>query len=166
MLNSNGDVAFGVLCLSTVFIWIKVFVTTFLQSMRINRPPEDIKFGGPNFDKIHAKKLEKEANEYFPQTERWKRIMANDCENVVFGVALSWAAFAAGMFGDPANDFSGYSYFYTIKILSPIMAVARGVHTYAYAHKMQPLRTICHSIFLLTQIGFCILLVLQGYSHF
>ncbi|GLE01840.1 hypothetical protein PINS_up010678 [Pythium insidiosum] len=120
-------------------LYFKHLVTTGIQGGKTfksgGRPPEDNKLslakGNPkqNYGLNLAEKDEKvlKAREV---EHRWRRIVANDLESIPFALFV----FAGGVLAN-ANEaaFAATMILYT---------VARCLHSYAYAHQMQPHRAL------------------------
>ncbi|GLE01846.1 hypothetical protein PINS_up010684 [Pythium insidiosum] len=132
---------------STVLLYLKFLVTTRMQAVRTfaagGRPPEDIKIAellkrkGPaqnyGISSADAKPDEK-LQRRMMRDQRWRRIVTNDIEAIPFALAV----FAAGLLVESNESVLIYS--------MGTFVVARFAHTVAYAHELQPHRSIIWAI--------------------
>ncbi|KAJ0397700.1 hypothetical protein ATCC90586_001887 [Pythium insidiosum] len=148
---------------STILLYLKFLVTARMQAVRTfaagGRPPEDIKIAellkrkGPaqNYglsslqsgDAQRDEKLQRRSGDAqrdeklqrrVMRDQRWRRIVANDIEAIPFALAV----FAAGLFVESNEQ---------VLIGSMVtFTVARFAHTIAYAHELQPHRSLVWAV--------------------
>ncbi|KAJ0395214.1 hypothetical protein P43SY_004072 [Pythium insidiosum] len=135
---------------STILLYLKFLVTARMQAVRTfaagGRPPEDIKIAellkrkGPaqNYGLSSLQSGDAQRDEKLQRRvmrdQRWRRIVANDIEAIPFALAV----FAAGLFVESNEQ---------VLIGSMVtFTVARFAHTIAYAHELQPHRSLVWAV--------------------
>lgn len=124
-------------------LYIKFVVTTGIQATKTfdagGRPPEDrnLPLAQGRREQTYGLVTDDNDEELKKAREvelRWKRIVANDLENLPLALLL----FAGGMFA------GGDTFIYTATIV--LYTTVRCFHTYAYATELQPHRAWCWRI--------------------
>merc|ERR1719220_598135 len=129
-----------VLALCTLALYFKVVVTLAKQGAAQQRPPEDVEELGLAADNEAQEPLKKKSLTQlkFDSTERWRRIVNNDMENIPMALIILWAQTIVG-----ANAI-------TTSVCALLFTVARIVHTFCYYYSVQPARSIAFFIGLLS----------------
>lgn len=147
--NSNGlrstkmvdtNVKIYIACSSVLYL--KFLLATFVQGTKKfrsgGRPPEDVCLSMAKTCRKQTYGLDKTDDEKVLKARevehRWTRIVTNDLESIPFALIIFGCGILAG---SNSAVHAGAMLIYT---------VARCVHTYAYAHAMQPHRAICWTL--------------------
>ena len=90
--------------------------------------------------------------------KRWRRIVANDLENIPLGLIVLWsAAMATSAEGSDAGI--------GVIILTVVFTVARYIYTYCYVKALQPLRTIAWMTALLAVVTAAVLGIVVSFKN-
>jgi glutathione S-transferase len=142
--------AFQSTLLITFILFIKFFLTACIQSSKRTaagtRPPEDFKHKkdpGANFS-YNTHPVTDATLAAYEADARWRRIVANDLENLPYGMIIATLAMLSAS--------SGIAHV----VLYALFGFFRVLHTIAYALALQPVRSIAYVMAVLCVLGIAI----------
>lgn len=125
-----------VVAICTAVLYIKYIVTTFTGAQKKfasgNRAPEDTRDAVKQDFGLHTDS--EDQAEAKVEDIRWQRIVANDLENLPFGLILAWAAVVTN--GNSTQT----------SVATIVFTVARVAHTVAYASASPKARGMAYMV--------------------
>lgn len=153
-MGYNFEDAVQVVSICSLVLVFKFVFTSVLLGGKRQRAPED----GFNTDLKEGLTDSKG----FDASQRYKRIVMNDLENIPFGLILMWTQVITG-----AYAFTGESkdaYWQSVSGLAIIFVIGRVGHTICYIYSLMPWRSIVWLIALLASFGMGITTVYASFK--